>query len=157
MCSKCYRESEAAAEKKAAAISGPPSSSSAKPTTEVPPPIIEEPKPLPASMPVEEAPHIVEKQENENPGDEEAAAAPVPMEEEEPLVPERPAQANRNRCFSCSKKVGLLGFECRCGYVYCSSHRHANDHKCTFDYAAMDRERLAKANPTILADKVQKL
>ena len=156
MCSKCYRESEAAAEKKAADISGPPSSASTKTATEVPPPTIEESQPAPASMQVEEAPKIVEKQEDEKPG-EEAAAAPVPMEEEEPPVPERPAQANRNRCFSCSKKVGLLGFECRCGYVYCSSHRHANDHKCTFDYAAMDRERLAKANPTIAADKVQKL
>lgn len=33
----------------------------------------------------------------------------TPMEEE----PEKPKQANRSRCFSCRKKVGLLGFECR--------------------------------------------
>ena len=69
----------------------------------------------------------------------------------------KPEQKNKNRCFSCNKKVGLLGFECRCGYVYCSGHRHAADHDCSFDYAAFDRERLAKANPTVAASKIDKL
>jgi hypothetical protein len=46
---------------------------------------------------------------------------------------------------------------CRCGYVYCTSHRHAEDHACAFDYATMDREKLAKANPLVAAAKVQKL
>lgn len=45
---------------------------------------------------------------------------------------------------------------CSCGYVYCSTHRHATEHACTFDYKAMDRERLAKANPTVAAARVQK-
>jgi hypothetical protein len=53
--------------------------------------------------------------------------------------------------------VGLLGFECRCGYVYCSGHRHAADHSCSFDYASFDRERLAKANPVVAASKIDKL
>lgn len=69
----------------------------------------------------------------------------------------KPVQMNRKRCFCCNKKVGLLGFECRCGYVYCSSHRHQDDHNCTFDYAAFDRERLAKANQKVEAVKVEKL
>jgi AN1-type zinc finger protein 5/6 len=72
-------------------------------------------------------------------------------------APEKPVQANRNRCFCCNKKVGLLGFECRCGFVFCSSHRHATDHSCTFDYASFDRERLAKANQKVEAAKVDKL
>ncbi len=26
-----------------------------------------------------------------------------------------------------------------CGYVFCSGHRHAQDHNCSFDYAAFDK------------------
>lgn len=70
---------------------------------------------------------------------------------------EKPVQTNRKRCFCCHKKVGLLGFECRCGFVFCASHRHQDDHNCTFDYAAFDRERLAKANQKVEAAKVEKL
>lgn len=88
----------------------------------------------------------------------EAEAAQVEaLAEVAPQVPDKPTQANRSRCFNCSKKVGLLGFECRCGYVFCSSHRHAGDHSCTFDYAAFDRDRLAKANPMVAASKLDKL
>ena len=46
---------------------------------------------------------------------------------------------------------------CSCGYVFCSSHRHAQDHACAFDYQGMDRERLAKANPLVAAAKINKL
>ena len=28
-----------------------------------------------------------------------------------------------------------------CGYVFCSGHRHAQDHNCSFDYAAFDKVR----------------
>ena len=83
-----------------------------------------------------------------------AAAAAPPADAGEP---EKPVQAHRNRCFCCNKKVGLLGFECRCGYVYCSGHRHAADHTCAFDYGSFDRERLTKMNPVIAASKIDKL
>jgi AN1-type zinc finger protein 5/6 len=66
-------------------------------------------------------------------------------------------QLHRNRCFGCNKKVGLLGFECRCGFVFCSSHRHAADHACTFDYASMDKARLAAQNPLVAASKLDRL
>lgn len=70
---------------------------------------------------------------------------------------EKPVQKNRNRCFCCNKKVGLLGFDCRCGYVFCSGHRHAADHNCTFDFAALDRKKLSKDNPLVAASKIEKL
>lgn len=43
---------------------------------------------------------------------------------------------SRTRCHSCRKKVGLLGFDCRCGGMYCSAHRHAETHECDFDHRA---------------------
>ncbi|KAL4443247.1 hypothetical protein ABPG75_010984 [Micractinium tetrahymenae] len=85
-----------------------------------------------------------------------AAPAAVEVEPSEP-ADDKPVQENRGRCFCCRKKVGLLGFECRCGYVFCSGHRHAQDHSCTFDYAAFDKANLAKANNKVVAAKVDKL
>ncbi len=45
-------------------------------------------------------------------------------------------QPDTSKCWSCKKKVGLLGFKCKCSYVYCSRHRHSDQHNCTFDYKA---------------------
>lgn len=70
-------------------------------------------------------------------------------------APQR-VQKHTNRCFSCSKKVGLTGFKCRCGYVFCGPHRLAEAHACDYDYRATGRAHLAKANPLIQADRVQR-
>ena len=36
-------------------------------------------------------------------------------------------------CPQCRKKVGLVGgFECKCGYVFCSSHRMPDEHNCAY-------------------------
>ena len=61
------------------------------------------------------------------------------------------------RCFSCRKRVGLTGFKCRCGYTYCGLHRYAEEHGCSFDYKAHGRELLAKANPLVKANKIDKI
>lgn len=63
----------------------------------------------------------------------------------------------RNRCFSCRKKVGLTGFECRCGGLYCGLHRYSDKHNCTFDYKADGREQLTKANPVVVGEKIKKI
>lgn len=65
-----------------------------------------------------------------------------------------PEQANPNRCFSCNKRVGFTGFKCRCEYTFCAGHRHSNKHNCTFDYKALGRDAVAKANPAVIKDKV---
>uniref|UniRef100_A0A0D9X879 AN1-type domain-containing protein n=1 Tax=Leersia perrieri TaxID=77586 RepID=A0A0D9X879_9ORYZ len=36
------------------------------------------------------------------------------------------------RCSSCQRKVGNLGFACRCGGTFCSEHRHGDAHGCGF-------------------------
>lgn len=65
-----------------------------------------------------------------------------------------PEQANPNRCFSCNKRVGFTGFKCRCEFTFCAAHRHSNKHNCTFDYKALGRDAVAKANPAVIKDKV---
>lgn len=44
-----------------------------------------------------------------------------------------------SRCISCKKKVGLLGFNCRCGGTFCEKHRYSDKHECTFDYKTHGR------------------
>uniref|UniRef100_A0A0E0LV78 AN1-type domain-containing protein n=1 Tax=Oryza punctata TaxID=4537 RepID=A0A0E0LV78_ORYPU len=84
-------------------------------------------------------------------GKEEATAATAAASSSAP-APEKP-----NRCVACRKKVGLLGFECRCGGMFCSMHRHADKHGCSFDFKKSDREKIAKENPLIIAPKITKI
>ncbi|MCO5585797.1 hypothetical protein L7F22_039733 [Adiantum nelumboides] len=62
-----------------------------------------------------------------------------------------------NRCLTCSKRVGLTGFKCRCGGLFCSLHRYNDRHDCTFDYKAAAQNSIRKANPVIKADKLDKI
>ncbi|KAJ7529105.1 hypothetical protein O6H91_15G034100 [Diphasiastrum complanatum] len=62
-----------------------------------------------------------------------------------------------NRCFSCRKRIGLTGFKCRCGDVFCALHRYSEKHSCTFDYKTAGRDAIAKANPLIKAEKIRKI
>ncbi|XP_030620812.1 AN1-type zinc finger protein 6 isoform X2 [Chanos chanos] len=68
-----------------------------------------------------------------------------------------PSKPRRNRCFTCRKKVGLTGFDCRCGNVFCGIHRYSDVHNCTFDYKADAAEKIRKENPVIIGEKIQKI
>ncbi|KAF9688705.1 hypothetical protein SADUNF_Sadunf01G0015900 [Salix dunnii] len=62
-----------------------------------------------------------------------------------------------NRCTSCKKRVGLTGFKCRCSSLFCASHRYSDKHDCPFDYRTFAREAIAKANPVVKAEKLDKI
>ncbi|KAG9448452.1 hypothetical protein H6P81_008417 [Aristolochia fimbriata] len=62
-----------------------------------------------------------------------------------------------NRCSSCRKKVGLTGFRCRCGDLFCGRHRYSDRHVCNFDYKAAARDAIARENPVVKAAKIVKL
>ncbi|XP_013858346.1 AN1-type zinc finger protein 5 isoform X2 [Austrofundulus limnaeus] len=62
-----------------------------------------------------------------------------------------------NRCFSCRKKVGLTGFDCRCGNLFCAIHRYSDKHDCPYDYRSAAAARIRKENPIVVAEKIQKL
>ena len=64
------------------------------------------------------------------------------------------SQTDPSRCWSCKRRVGLLGFKCRCKNTYCSKHRHASEHECTFDYLTANKQQLAKQLTPCVADKV---
>eukprot|EP01098_Paradermamoeba_levis_P009656 TRINITY_DN403_c0_g1_i1.p1 TRINITY_DN403_c0_g1~~TRINITY_DN403_c0_g1_i1.p1 ORF type:complete len:194 (-),score=44.21 TRINITY_DN403_c0_g1_i1:201-782(-) len=60
-------------------------------------------------------------------------------------------------CAFCPRKVGLLGFDCKCQAVFCSRHRYPEQHNCPFDYKASHKENLKKANPVVTRSKVDKI
>jgi len=94
----------------------------------------------------QEAEKKEEEAKKEGEGEGEGAA---PAKEEAPMEIQREEQKDKTKCWACSKKCGLTGFECRCGYVFCSKHRHAEDHDCDFDHKGKGREILAKNNPNV--------
>ncbi|KAK8520876.1 hypothetical protein V6N13_077008 [Hibiscus sabdariffa] len=61
-----------------------------------------------------------------------------------------------NRCSVCRKRVGLTGFKCRCESTFCGEHRYPEKHECSFDFKGVGREAIAKANPIVKADKVER-
>ncbi|XP_047655922.1 AN1-type zinc finger protein 5 isoform X2 [Tachysurus fulvidraco] len=63
----------------------------------------------------------------------------------------------KNRCFSCRKKVGLTGFDCRCGNLFCAVHRYSDKHDCPYDYRGAAAAQIRKENPIVVAEKIQKL
>ncbi|CAI2311435.1 unnamed protein product [Caenorhabditis sp. 36 PRJEB53466] len=70
------------------------------------------------------------------------------------LVADAPAPVKKaNRCHMCKKRVGLTGFSCRCGGMYCGEHRYDKAHDCQFDYKTMEREAIRKNNPVVVSDK----
>lgn len=68
-----------------------------------------------------------------------------------------PAVKKANRCQVCKKRVGLTGFPCRCGGLYCGEHRYDSAHDCQFDYKTMEREELRKNNPMVVTEKIQRI
>ncbi len=57
----------------------------------------------------------------------------------------------------CWTRVGHLGFDCKCGYTFCSKHRHFFDHSCTYDFKAEGKVRIARANPVVQLPKIDKV
>uniref|UniRef100_A0A3B4B5Y0 Zinc finger, AN1-type domain 5b n=1 Tax=Periophthalmus magnuspinnatus TaxID=409849 RepID=A0A3B4B5Y0_9GOBI len=74
---------------------------------------------------------------------------------EDPTAP--PLKPKKNRCFICRKKLGLTGFDCRCGQQFCGLHRYSDKHHCSYDYRTEAAEKIRKENPVVVADKIQRI
>ncbi|XP_072290066.1 AN1-type zinc finger protein 5a isoform X1 [Eucyclogobius newberryi] len=87
-----------------------------------------------------------------------AASSPAPVassssEENKGDTP----KPKKNRCFMCRKRVGLTGFDCRCGNLFCGIHRYSDKHNCPYDYKAEAAAKIRKENPVVVADKIQRI
>ena len=63
----------------------------------------------------------------------------------------------RNRCWSCKKKVGIYGFDCKCTGYFCTVHRYPELHNCSFDYKMQGKLKIEADNPVIMAKKISRI
>lgn len=70
---------------------------------------------------------------------------------------EEKPKVSPNRCSRCRKRIGLTGFNCRCGNLFCSVHRYSNEHDCPYNYRTAAQDTIAKANPVVRAEKLDKI
>ncbi|PHT30613.1 hypothetical protein CQW23_29793 [Capsicum baccatum] len=61
------------------------------------------------------------------------------------------------KCKDCPKRVGLTGFSCKCGDLICAVHHYSDKHNCPFDYMNAGQKAIAKANPIIVAAKLNRI
>lgn len=68
------------------------------------------------------------------------------------------SQPKKDRCLVCKKKLRLAQrFNCKCEFVFCSEHRYADKHNCEFDYQSHGKNLIAKNNPTVVSEKLNKI
>ncbi|KAI8045231.1 hypothetical protein M5D96_001411 [Drosophila gunungcola] len=85
------------------------------------------------------------------------AAASANEEDDKDKEDDKDAKKKKNRCGECRKKVGLTGFQCRCGGLYCAVHRYSDKHNCTFDYREHGAQEIRRNNPVVVGEKIQKI
>ncbi|XP_074575940.1 zinc finger A20 and AN1 domain-containing stress-associated protein 1-like [Curcuma longa] len=85
--------------------------------------------------------------------------APAPEEKNATVAASAmpPPAKEVKRCLVCSRRVGLTGFRCRCGELFCGEHRYSDRHDCSFDYKAAARDAIARANPVVRAAKIARI
>jgi len=151
LCSKCHKDQIKAETAQRDAAQAMEATAAPKPA-----PQVAVPAPVPAP-PVVAAPSVPEPMVTEPSASGAVEAAGGEAVAAAAAADEEPVQKNKSRCFTCNKKIGLAGFECKCKLVFCSTHRYADKHCCTFDYKANAARQLARANPVVQGSKVDKI
>ncbi|CAN8325620.1 unnamed protein product [Cochlearia groenlandica] len=144
LCSKCYR-SICAEEAQTAVAKAAVEKSFNKSPPPSPRLVIAEPADKEKAVVVVDVAAVVSEPSLEE------AVSPVADESGPSGPPARPG-----RCLCCNKKVGILGFKCKCGSTFCGEHRYPERHECSFDFKGIGRGEIAKANPVVKADKLQR-
>lgn len=87
----------------------------------------------------------------------EGATAAISLDDAAKLISPKEKSKKKKRCHKCQKRVGLTGFDCRCGGHYCGLHRYSDVHGCTFDYRQLAQAEIRRHNPVVAAEKVKKI
>ena len=83
-------------------------------------------------------------------------AAPPPEEPAPITLIEKPKE--QKRCCTCSKKLMLSDMTCsKCQNRHCMQHRQPELHACPHDFKAEGQALLAKQNPRVAGNKMEKL
>ena len=65
----------------------------------------------------------------------------------------------KERCSmeGCKKKLSAVKFTCNCGKNYCTAHRLAESHNCTYDFREEGKKILEENNPLVVKPKIIKI
>ena len=65
----------------------------------------------------------------------------------------------KEKCYFCKKKVGYMGFTCKCNHIYCKKHRYTHSHNCiaVSETKQKEKEKIETKNPKIDYQKVVQL
>ncbi|KAL5081897.1 hypothetical protein RYX36_010318 [Vicia faba] len=86
-----------------------------------------------------------------------SSSSPDPVDLPSVVEEAKAKPLQQNRCMTCKKRVGLTGFKCKCGMMLCGTHRYPEQHGCEFDFKGLGREQIAKANPVVKGEKLEKI
>ncbi|CAN1764784.1 Zinc finger A20 and AN1 domain-containing stress-associated protein 8, partial [Linum perenne] len=53
----------------------------------------------------------------------------------------------KKKCGSSKKRIGLLGYKCRCARIICVKHQYSEEHGCMFYHMVFERPILEKEHP----------
>ena len=84
----------------------------------------------------------------ETPATADASQTPAPL---------ATAQADHGACWHCGKRAGLRAFTCKCAFSFCQQHRMPEAHACSFDFRAEGRAQLARLNPRVERDRLERI
>ncbi|CAF2463066.1 unnamed protein product [Rotaria sp. Silwood2] len=96
--------------------------------------------------------------ENDNSDDQlkqETVASPLHHAASTPIMSIETDAITKND--SKTEETKSLSFDCRCGGQFCSLHRYANEHNCTFDYREHGQNEIRKNMPVVQAERVQRI
>ncbi|KAL0271803.1 UNVERIFIED_CONTAM: hypothetical protein PYX00_008788 [Menopon gallinae] len=95
--------------------------------------------------------------DKETEGAECSTAISVVGDDDEQKDADKDSKKKKNRCAVCRKKLGLTGFECRCGGLFCAVHRYSDKHDCQFDYRLLGATEIRRNNPVVVGEKIKKI
>lgn len=73
-----------------------------------------------------------------------------------PLQP--PKKPDKLRCAECNKRLGvIMVMRCHCDKVFCTQHRYAEAHNCSYDFKLHGKLELERDNPLVVATKLPKI
>lgn len=57
----------------------------------------------------------------------------------------------------CSRKLSMIEamMKCKCQYIFCTKHRLASSHNCTYNYKLDNQKQLENTMIKVIADKIQ--
>ncbi|PHT97674.1 Zinc finger A20 and AN1 domain-containing stress-associated protein 8 [Capsicum chinense] len=114
-------------------------------------------KPENAKLAAASSKHVVRRSSSSDESEHALAGAAVASSDLVSQISQVKSKEGLKKWTACRKRVGLTGFICKCGDLFCAVHHYSDKYNCPFDYRNAGQNAIAKANPIIVAEKLNKI